>query len=137
MNTDKYLPLGTIVNIEGYNKEVMIIGYLCYSKDNNEIISADYAGIPVEEGYRKDNRILFNKEGITNIIFMGYKTEDTINKLKGLDETAEMIHNSKSPDEFFHELEKRVIKKDTGSSAINTSISTVLKEDKSDKRKEE
>jgi hypothetical protein len=130
MNTEKYLPLGSVVNIENYDKDIMIIGYMCYSKDNNEIVSAEYMGVPIEEGLKETNKVLFNKNNITNVIFIGYKTEEIINKLKYLDEILKILDNCKDADEFFNEVEKRGIKAVTSSKVANKAKSTVLKEEK-------
>ena len=130
MNTKKYLPLGSIVQIEVYDKDVMIIGYMCYFKDNNKIISADYCGIPLEEGYKEDNKILFFKENITNIIFMGYKTQDVVDKLKTLDETLNILNKCNSADDFFDKVQKRASLIKTNSIISNNHRSNTLKEEK-------
>lgn len=128
MNTERYLPIGSVVTIEKYDKQVMIIGYIAYSKDNpNKIISGDYVGIPLEEGYEEDNKILFNKENITNIIFMGYKDIQTINRLKILDESLHLLKNSNSAEDFMNEIYAKSINQKTNSKAYSKVESTVLK----------
>ena len=129
MNTEKYLPIGSVVTIENYDKEVMIIGYIAYSKDNpSQIVSGEYIGIPLEEGYKEDNKILFNKENITNVIFMGYKNIQVINRLKTLDETLKMLKNSNSAEDFINEMYAKSVNQKTNSNAYSKVESTIIKE---------
>ena len=129
MNTEKYLPLGSIVTIEKYDKDVMIIGYMAYSEDKkDEIVSGDYVGIPLIEGYKIDNKILFNKENITNVIFMGYKTQQTINQLELLDESLKVLKNSKNAKEFINEMYAKTIVKGTNSDTFADVKSAAIKD---------
>ena len=108
MDTSKYLPIGSVIKIEQFAKEVMIIVYMAYTEDNKaEIISRDYVGIPVEEGYKEDNRILFNKEDITNVIFIGYKTYNTVNILNNLDKSLDFFKRIKPDDDIIYKKEQQ------------------------------
>ncbi len=129
MNTEKYLPLGSIVTIEKYDKDVMIIGYMAYSEDKkDEIVSGDYVGIPLNEGYKIDKKILFNKENITNVIFMGYKTQQTINQLELLDESLKVLKTSKNAKEFINEMYAKTIVKGTNSDTFADVKSAAIKD---------
>ena len=75
---EKYLPIGSIVNLKSSDKKIMIIGY--YSVEYNDMIEVyDYIGCLYPEGLLlKNNLISFNHEDITTCLFKGYK-DDSFN----------------------------------------------------------
>ena len=116
MNIEKYLPIGSIVTIGGRKDNIMIIGYLPYCEDNpNQVVSGEYLGIPLIEGYKEDNKIIFNRETIDNVIFMGYKSKDAIMKLRIMDEARKIIMNSTDENVFLRDVYARALNVGTNS----------------------
>ncbi len=82
MNTEKYLPIGTICAIKNYQKKVMIVGVFSVEY-SGKVKMYDYRGCDYPEGFLLNNKIhSFNHSDIENIIYMGYKDEfyDSFNK---------------------------------------------------------
>lgn len=70
---EKYLPIGSVVNVKGLNKKMMIIGY--YSLEyQNSVKIYDYVGCNYPEGMLlKNNLFSFNHSDIVSCDFVGYK----------------------------------------------------------------
>lgn len=78
MNTEKYLPIGTVVLLKDATKKLMIIGY-CSIGNSNENKVYDYSGCLYPEGLLKSDEVaLFNHNQINSIYFMGYSDEEQI-----------------------------------------------------------
>ena len=60
---DKYLPIGSIVDIHDTNKSVMIVGYYAI-KYQNVVKMYDYMGVSYPEGTLLDGTFAFNHEDI-------------------------------------------------------------------------
>ena len=76
---DKFLPIGTVVNVKGINKKVLIIGFLGISYNGN-LKLYDYKGIEYPEGTLCENKQhYFNHKDIENVIFRGYESDEHIN----------------------------------------------------------
>ena len=86
MMTDKYLPLGTVVLLDGANVAMMITGYRIKDVDNN--IVYDYCGCVYPTGiYDYSSLDTFNAEQIKRVIFYGYcddEAKDFFDKLKNI-----------------------------------------------------
>lgn len=73
MKDGKYLPIGTIVQLYGQNRPIIIVGYL--PECDGE--AYDYEGYPYPEGFiGEDKSICFTAGLIDKIIFMGYETQE-------------------------------------------------------------
>lgn len=72
------LPLGTICDINNYEKKIMIIGFnVKEEKDSDEVF--DYLVCNYPEGLIDSNHFMFcNKEDIKDILYMGYSNEETL-----------------------------------------------------------
>lgn len=85
MNSEKYLPIGSVLKLKKGTKEVMIIGYLCTTTDDKEKVY-DYCGCLYPEGYLgSDKTLFFNHDDIDIIYSLGYinqNSKDFIEKLK-------------------------------------------------------
>ena len=67
----EYLPLGTILQLEGAEKNIMVIGYRAYDPDNWKD-SGDYCAVPYPEGLlSSDNIIIFREDDIDHIYMYG------------------------------------------------------------------
>ena len=64
---EKYLPLGTVVLLEGGAKRVMITGFATASSDDPDLIY-DYAGCMYPQGFITSNQtVLFDHDQIQKI----------------------------------------------------------------------
>ena len=78
---DKYLPIGSIVDIHDTNKSVMIVGYYAI-RYQNVVKMYDYMGVSYPEGTLLDGTFAFNHEDIIKVLFEGYRNAsfDVLNK---------------------------------------------------------
>ena len=77
MDKEDFLPIGSVVLLNGGKKELMIIGYGMSVKDKDGIKTFDYASCLTPEGVREENDLfLFNKNDISEIIDIGLIDED-------------------------------------------------------------
>ncbi len=75
MNTEKYLPIGTICTVKNHQKKVMIVGVFSVEY-NGTIKMYDYRGCDYPEGLLLNNKICsFNHTDIESILYLGYKDE--------------------------------------------------------------
>ena len=90
---EKYLPLGTVVLLEGGTKRVMITGFATASSDDPDLIY-DYAGCMYPQGFITSNQtVLFDHDQIQKIYHFGLidpewvEFQDNLKKfLENLDE---------------------------------------------------
>ena len=99
MKFNKLLPIGSIVTVEDIPNEIMISGYMGLANDENTTESRDYIGVDAINGYDDQRIVLFNKESIENVLFMGYKDEETIKKIKIIDIVNEECKRSRTAEE--------------------------------------
>ena len=72
---EKFLPIGTVVQLKNEEKNAMITGYLVFSKDSKDKIY-DYSGCAYPIGVKDDMTLGFNHDDIENVVYMGYVDED-------------------------------------------------------------
>ena len=76
MNTDKFLPIGTVVMLRGGKKRIMITGF-CGSDKEHEDKIFDYAGCLYPEGMISSSQtLLFNHNQIGKIYYFGLRDEE-------------------------------------------------------------
>lgn len=95
-----YLPIGTIVKIEG-NKRMMILGY--NYKQNDYIY--DYIGCNYDMKSNDKEKLVFQRAHIKEIVFVGYETDKSNKYLKLVDKIKDEFEKGLSA----HELLKRTI----------------------------
>lgn len=76
MEKREFLPLGTIVRLNGNTKRLIIVGRGLMVKQPGGIRFFDYAGVPYPEGVHDDKMGYFNHEAISKVIFEGFKDEE-------------------------------------------------------------
>lgn len=74
---EKFLPIGTVVELKGAKKNTMITNYFIYSKDGQENKIYEYGGCPLPIGVQKDVSLGFNHEDIEKVIYMGYIDDES------------------------------------------------------------
>jgi len=95
---EKFLPIGTICEIKGNDKKVMIVGYL-KTTFNNSLKTYDYIGVIYPEGMLAPNRICqFDVSDIINVLYRGLENEE-YKKFKSL-------ISENSPSEIINEKTK-------------------------------
>ena len=71
----KYLPIGTVVTLEGHSKKLMITGYLAFLPNVTDAF--DYNGVLYPEGLVDPRRIIvFGHSDIERVHYTGYKTKE-------------------------------------------------------------
>ncbi len=91
MYNKEYLPIGTIVLLNGGEKKVMITGFCVIPNDNNHKLY-DYSGCLFPEGIIDSNEVcLFNHNQIEEIYFRGYENEEEKDFKNELKETIKDI----------------------------------------------
>lgn len=74
-NIVDYLPIGSVVLLKNGTKKTMIIGYLTSGEDD---MVYDYSSCLFPEGVVDYNEtLLFNHDDIKEVIFEGFKNEET------------------------------------------------------------
>ena len=71
---DKLLPIGTIVQLNGGTKKVMINGYYSKTDKSNKIYT--YNGCIFPEGFMDNIFCLFDKSDIKEIVYLGYESKE-------------------------------------------------------------
>ena len=75
---EKYLPIGTIVLLNGGTKKIMITGF-CAVAENNPNKMYDYRGCPFPEGVLETTGVaLFNHNQIKEICHIGFENQESI-----------------------------------------------------------
>lgn len=71
-----YIPLGSIVILQGGVQKVLVIARGLNVKKGNTPLFFDYAGVPYPEGLISDQVAYFNHEMIARVVFKGYHDVD-------------------------------------------------------------
>ncbi|MFP7171081.1 DUF4176 domain-containing protein [Terribacillus sp. 7520-G] len=75
VDTEKLIPLGSVVKLKGAEKPVMIHGYEQQEYGSEKLY--DYISVPYPEGHiRPDYSIFFNREDIEEVLHVGYATSE-------------------------------------------------------------
>ncbi len=99
--TEKFLPIGTVVLLEGGTRKAMITGFCSVSTEDKTKIY-DYTGCIYPEGYLDFNQIcLFNHEQIKQVFHLGYTDDEEKQFKKELQMAMEQYNNG---DEELHAL---------------------------------
>lgn len=75
---EKYLPIGTVVLLEGGTQAVMIFGFCSVANDSDGTVY-DYCGCLYPDGLMSSDEILlFNHDSIVQVYHYGYEDNDEI-----------------------------------------------------------
>ena len=73
---EKYLPIGTVVMLNGGKKRAMITGFCCIDEKNQSKLY-DYSGCLYPEGViASDKNLLFNHDQIKEIYALGFSDDE-------------------------------------------------------------
>lgn len=68
-------PIGSVVNLEGATKSILIIGTEVMKEDDDTVY--DYVGVPYPEGYiGNEMLLLFMHDDIEQVHFLGFVNSD-------------------------------------------------------------
>ena len=85
------LPIGSVVNLKGTEKAMMICGY-CPTGPAKPGYVYDYSGFPYPEGYMDVLKIYqFDNEQIERVLALGYQDRETFLYMTALQEKIEEI----------------------------------------------
>ena len=91
---EKYLPIGTVIMLNGASKRLMITGFCSVANDNTEVMY-DYTGVMYPEGLlSSDQTAMFNHDQISQIYHMGLVDEEEVtfkNQLKAIINKANSV----------------------------------------------
>ena len=77
MEQQKYLPLGSVVILNGGIQKLMIVGRGLNVKKDNETFFFDYGGVLFPQGLTGDQLIYFDHVGVAKVVSYGYMDEDS------------------------------------------------------------
>lgn len=104
-NTE-FLPLGSVVRLNGGVKKVVIIARAVATKINQEVKYFEYGGSLYPEGLLGDTILYFNNEDIQKIEYKGYVDEDETIMVHNLNESIQKLGYQKgTPLEFNQQKE--------------------------------
>lgn len=72
----EFLPLGSIIRINGSVKKLMVLARGVFPRIKGEITYYDYGVCTYPEGIIGDSLIYINHEDIQEVVFPGYRDED-------------------------------------------------------------
>ena len=117
---EKFLPIGSVVLLNGGKKKIMITGFCSISSDDKTRVY-DYSGCIYPEGYLSSNQIcLFDHEQIEDIYFIGYENEEETEFKKQLNEVFEDFKERAK--NFDEELEEEDLEEDIEEDNITENI---------------
>ena len=88
-NEDEFLPIGSVVLLEGGNKRIMICGRI-QAQAGSDIIY-DYSACYYPEGIvDPKSMFFFNRDAIETVYFRGYEDQDELDYRHGLEQLGEL-----------------------------------------------
>lgn len=94
----KFLPLGSVVKIQGINSRIMVTGFLQKEREGEKVW--DYCAVLFPNGVLdSENMILFDNEVIEVIYFIGMQDPEVFSMMKELSERAEVINGANGSEE--------------------------------------
>lgn len=93
---DTMLPIGSVVELEGFKEYVVIIGLFPAFVEDNKTVVYQYVGCNYLKGYRSvDDYIFFDESKIKNVYYIGYAIEFDFIFLKVLYEIYKQLNSGK------------------------------------------
>lgn len=79
-----YLPLGSIVLLQGGVQKALIIGRGLNVRNGQETFFFDYGAVAYPEGLVGDQMVYFNADKISRVVFEGYSDVDDENMVENI-----------------------------------------------------
>lgn len=102
------LPIGTVVQLEGGTKKVMITGY--YSKAEGENKIYQYNGCIFPEGFMENVFCLFDQHQISEVFYKGLENEEYENYINEMDSKVDLKYSTVASSKDKSETNRRVPK---------------------------
>lgn len=94
MEREKYIPIGSVVKLNGGDTPVMVTGYATIDEEDESKVY-DYVGCQYPEGeLDQDEVLLFDHSQIQEILYLGYENEDY---KRYIEEVKEAVKNYAEP----------------------------------------
>ena len=74
--SEKLLPLGSIVYLEGGTVKVMVVGRGAVLEQEGTNVYSDYVGVIYPRGINPEDAAFFNHESIEKVVFRGFEDEE-------------------------------------------------------------
>lgn len=71
-----YLPLGSVVYLEGGSRKLLIISRGLIVKNGDGVVYFDYSGVPYPHGLTDEHVAYFQHDSIVKVVFEGYRDSD-------------------------------------------------------------
>ena len=71
-----YLPLGSVVLLEGARQRTIIVARGLNVKHEGEDYFFDYGGVPYPDGVTGDRMAYFNHDAVARVFFEGYRDDE-------------------------------------------------------------
>lgn len=84
MEKVNFLPLGSVVMLNGGIRKVFIISRGVHAKEGQDDVLYDYAGVIYPVGLISDQLAYFNHESIEKVYFEGYRDAEDETIVRGL-----------------------------------------------------
>ncbi|MGN0034376.1 MAG: DUF4176 domain-containing protein [Coriobacteriales bacterium] len=91
MESPDYLPLGSIVNVRGNTKKLMVISRAVTIPEQEERHYYDYGGCLYPEGLMGDTVVYFNHDAVQKVYFTGYTDDEDKEVVSAIRETLERL----------------------------------------------
>lgn len=79
MSTINYIPLGSVVLLQGGTQKILIVARGINTRQNGETVFFDYGAVLYPDGLTSDRMAYFNHEAISRVLFYGYDDEENRN----------------------------------------------------------
>ena len=93
-----YLPLGSVVILEGGIQKLIIVSRGILVNRNNETLFFDYGGVLYPDGLTGDQMAYFNHDGIKSVLFTGYDDDESKTFSENINKYLENNPNTKRGD---------------------------------------
>ena len=93
-----WLPMGSVVKLEGLDVPVMVVGRLQREKGQERVW--EYSGCPYPCGFEdSSNGLLFDGGQIEHVLFLGFRTQAELDWCERLDEALTRERGERMPKE--------------------------------------
>ena len=107
MEKVEFLPIGSIVNLKGGVKKLMIIARGIVANIGEEQKYFDYGGCLYPEGLTGDRILYFNHSEIVRTVFTGYSDEDDKLMITNIEEWISGLHVERGTPEDINRMNKK------------------------------
>lgn len=104
MKPEKFLSIGSVVRLKKDHKLIMITGYLPQDNVNNQMY--DYSGCLFPNGLNPNDILLFNRNQIDNVLFLGYQTNLSKHFTEALEDSKTKLDQNIPLEEILKDIQE-------------------------------